>query len=267
MNKWYVVFRKNDPQTYDYVCDLWSFRNKFSKQTLLYALPSGRSVASNNININLPALVQRFWCWSLGRLNTIHVRQVAHQTNQKRRIPNTILFCWSQLGPLPNGAPGKFMSKCPSSMGTFQRPHMLRGTGTLVNRGDLRRNSGEREGGSSEYGDAGSPNFANFAKLRMKVRSCFWYPPEPAWSIFAGSQEVVLLRALWFCMGLHEMKKTEGRMYDHSPPPLRTCPLFQHVLLAGGVGRKSCLSLEVLVLVTHTPTTLRGARTHTETLL
>ena len=40
----------------------------------------------------------------------------------------------------------------PHAEGTF--------TGTLVKVGDLRRNSGECQGGSHEYGVAGSPNFA-----------------------------------------------------------------------------------------------------------
>ena len=40
--------------------------------------------------------------------------------------------------------------------GTFTR--------SLVNEGDLRRNSGECEGGPGKHGDTGSPNFA---KLRQ----------------------------------------------------------------------------------------------------
>ena len=43
--------------------------------------------------------------------------------------------------------------------------------------GDLRRNPGEYQGSSREYGVVGLPKFA---KLRMKARTCFWYALEPA---------------------------------------------------------------------------------------
>ena len=49
---------------------------------------------------------------------------------------------------------------------------------TLVNVGDLRRNSGECQGGSCEYGVVGAPKFA---RIRMKARARLWSPRDLAW--------------------------------------------------------------------------------------
>ena len=58
--------------------------------------------------------------------------------------------------------------------GTFTR--------TLVNVGDLRRNSGECLGVSCLYGLVGSLKFAKLRQsLHMKLRACFWYTLELAW--------------------------------------------------------------------------------------
>ena len=72
-------------------------------------------------------------------------------------IPQYVPRCETFLGAPSEGHP------C-TEKGTF--------TGTVVNVGDLRRNSGECQGGSREHGVVDLPQSA---KLRMKVHTCFWY--------------------------------------------------------------------------------------------
>ena len=57
----------------------------------------------------------------------------------------------------------------PHAEGTF--------TGTLVNVGNIRRNSGECQGGMALRVRQSSPDFA---RVRMKARVCFRYTLEPA---------------------------------------------------------------------------------------